>query len=255
VQITVHQPLGVAVTDLSLRELGPDEVFVIKGLLAQHGVAVFPGQDLDNPAFLAFLRLFGEPVFTTGETPVEGFPDLNVISNVGLTRTPRSTFHVDSSYLSRPPDYTALRAVEIPRQGGETMFTNQYRAYETLPADVAKDLEGRTITHVVTGLDLDEETPSSADHPVLRWHPIACRTSLYLSTPARCAAVSGLAPEEASTLVAFLYEHSTAAANTFRHAWSAGDMVMWDNRCVLHRADHSDVSGDRVMHRGMVVTG
>lgn len=254
-KIQAHRPLGVAVTDVSLRDVGPDEVMVVKGLLAEHGVAAFPGQDLDDDAFLAFLRLFGDPVFTTGETPVEGFPDLNVVSNVGLTRTPRSTFHVDSSYLARPPDYTALRAVEIPSQGGETLFTNQYLAYETLPAGMAQHLEGRTMTHVVTGLDLDEGAESRADHPVVRWHPISCRNALYLSTPARCAAISGLTAEETRDTVAFLYEHSTAESNTFRHAWSAGDVVMWDNRCVLHRGDHSDVVGDRVMHRGMVVTG
>ena len=78
--------------------------------------------------------------------------------------------------------------------------------------------------------------------------------ALYLSTPARCAAVSGLASSEAAETVRDLYERSTAESNTMRHAWSPGDVVMWDNRCVLHRADHSDVVGDRVLHRGLVAS-
>ena len=94
-----------------------------------------PGQDVDDAGFVAFLEQFGELMFTKGETPVAGFPDLNVISNVGRKTPPRSVFHVDTSYVRQPPAYTALRAVTIPAQGGETLFTNQYRAYETLPTD------------------------------------------------------------------------------------------------------------------------
>ena len=140
----------------------------------------------------------------------------------------------------------------LPAQGGETLFTNQYRALETLPAAVRDELEGRTITHVVTGLSLGEGDEISAEHPVFRRHPLSDRRALYLSTPSRCAAISGLSTEQAKTMIAFLFEHSTRAGNVFRHAWSPGDVVIWDNACVLHRADHAQVVGDRVMHRGMV---
>ena len=249
---TVTVPIGVEVTDLDLASVSPEQVEEIKDLLANHGVAVFPAQVIDDAEFVAFLRQFGELAFTTGETPVEGSPDLNLISNVGRTTPPRSTFHVDSSYLATPPAYTALRAVSIPEQGGETLFTNQYAAFESLPADVRAQLEGRSITHVVTGLELGEDDETQAEHPVFRKHPRSGRTSLYLSTPKRCAAISGMSSAEAEEMVRFLHEHSTIEANTFRHAWSPGDVVMWDNACVLHRADHADVLGDRVMHRGMV---
>jgi taurine dioxygenase len=73
-----------------------------------------------------------------------------------------------------------------------------------------------------------------------------------LSSPERCAEVSGMTPELAAITVKYLFEHSTRDANVYRHAWSPGDVVMWDNRCVLHRADHDGVVGDRVLHRGMV---
>lgn len=248
----VTEPVGVEITDVDLGRLGLTEVEELKSLLARHGVAVFRGQDVDDTAFLAFLRSFGDLAFTKGETPVQGFPDLNVITNVGRANAPRSSFHVDSSYLMVPPTYTALRAVSIPEQGGETLFTNQYAAFESLPDAVVNQLERRTITHVVTGLDLDDEDETQAKHPVFGPHPISGRTALYLSTPKRCADVSGMTGKEGQEILRFLFEHSTREENTFRHSWAQGDVVMWDNRCVLHRADHSDVVGDRVMHRGMV---
>ena len=256
-QHTVRHPIGVEITDVSLRDLDAADVEQLRGLLAEHGVAVFPGQEIDDDDFTAFLLSFGDLVFTAGETPVPEHPDLNVISNVGRETPPRSTFHVDSSYFSTPPAYTALRAVSIPEVGGETLFTNQYAAYDTLPDDLRTRLEGRTITHVVTGVDpasLGAEDETEAEHPVFRPHPLTGRTALYLSTPKRCAAVSGLPDDEAAQVVQALYDHSTREDNTLRHTWAPRDVVMWDNGAVLHRADHSGVVGDRVMHRGMVAS-
>ncbi|HKJ11083.1 MAG TPA: TauD/TfdA family dioxygenase [Ornithinimicrobium sp.] len=247
------EPVGAVVTDLSLTDITASAAACLAGHLAEHGVLVFPGQHVDNDTFVGFLRQFGDLTFTVGETPVAGHPDLNLISNVGRSTPPKSTFHVDTSYVAQPPAYTALRAVTIPEQGGATLFTNQYRAYQTLPDELRDRLDGRTITHRVTGLDLDEDAETSADHPVFREHPLTGRRSLYLSTPARCVAISGLDDStESQVVMRMLFEHSTSEDNTLRHTWSAGDIVMWDNACVLHKADHSGVVGDRVMHRGMV---
>lgn len=246
------QPTGVRVTGLAVSAAGQPEIAALRGLLARHGVVVLPDQDVDDAGFVAFLRRFGELTFTAGETPVPGFPDLNVVSNVGRTTPPRSTFHVDTSYVSRPPAYTALRAVTIPAAGGETLFSDQYRAHDTLTPALREDLAGRTITHVMTGLDADGIGETAAQHPVLRPHPVSGRTALYLTTPQRCAAVSGMGATAAAETVRFLFEHSTRDDNVLRHAWSPGDVVLWDNGCVLHRADHDGVVGDRVMHRGMV---
>ncbi len=213
---------------------------------------MFPRQSIDDAQFVAFLRAFGPLAFTEGEASAPGFPDLNVVSNVGRATPPRSSFHVDTSYVRHPPAYTALRAVTIPAQGGETLFTNQYHAYDTLPADVREQLAGRTITHVVTGLSLGPGAETSAEHPIFRPHPLSGRIALYLSTASRCQAISGMSEPEAREMIAFLLEHSTREENIHRHRWSPGDVVMWDNGCVLHRADHAQVLGDRVMHRGMV---
>lgn len=247
-------PVGATVTGLPLHAVGPDDAARLTRLLAERGVVVLPGQqDADDAAFLGFLRRFGEPTFTTGETPVPGFPDLNVVSNVGRDTPPRSSFHVDTSYLARPPAYTALRAVRVPARGGATQFSNQYRAHDTLPGALRERLAGRTVRHVVTGLaPEDAGAETEAEHPVFRRHPVSGRTALYLSTPARCVAISGMSGPESRETVEELFAHSTRDDNVLRHAWSPGDVVIWDNACVLHRADHSGVVGDRVMHRGMV---
>lgn len=250
--VTPMVPVGATVTDFVVGAVDDRTADVLRDLLAEHGVLVIPDQDIDDETFEAFLRSFGELVFTVGETPLEGHADLNVITNVGRTTTPRSQFHVDTSYVPRPPAYTALRAVTVPEQGGQTLFTNQYRAFETLQDDVRERHEGRTVTHVVTGVDPGEQQETSADHPLFRRHPRSGRTSIYLSTPDRCTSVSGLADAEAADTVRVLLDHSTTAENTLRHSWSPGDVVIWDNGCVMHKADHDGVVGDRVMHRGMV---
>lgn len=244
--------VGVAVAGLPLDRVDASAAAELRRLLAAHGVLIMQRQKVDDTGFVSFLKQFGNLTFTKGETPVTGFPDLNLITNVGRRTPPRSVFHVDTSYVASPPAYTALRAVTIPARGGETLFTNQYRAYETLPTRVRAALAGRTIRHEVTGLSLDSDEETAAEHPVFRRHPISGHTSLYISTPERCVSVSGMGKEDAQTMIAYLYAHSTADANTYRHLWSPGDVVMWDNGCVLHRADHADVAGKRVMHRGMV---
>lgn len=254
--IEPHHPLGATITDLSLRDVDDATVSRLRMLLAEHGVLVLPDQPIDDDGFVSFLRHFGELTFTVGETPVEGFDDLNIVTNVGRTVAPRSVFHTDTSYVRVPPAYTALRAVEVPEHGGETLFTNQYRAAETLPDDIRSRLVGRTVTHVMTGLDLDPDqdadAETSAEHPILRTHPLSMRTAVYVSTPQRCVVVSGMDADESAETICALLAHSTSPDNIVQHRWKPHDLVIWDNRCVLHRADHSDVVGNRVLHRGMV---
>ncbi|MGA8328454.1 MAG: TauD/TfdA family dioxygenase [Mycobacterium sp.] len=244
-------PVGARLTGLSVDVLDAATVAEVRHLLAEHGVVVLRGQHADDARFVRFLRSFGPTMFTVGEIPVPGHPELNVVSNVGRVK-PRSTFHTDTSYVRKPPAFTALRAVAVPERGGQTLFSNQYAAYDTLPVDIRQELQGRAITHVVTGLQLGPDDETSAAHRIFNVHPVTGRTYLYLSTPQRCARISGMSSERAADFVDFLFTHSTRPDNVYRHNWAPGDVVVWDNRCVLHCADHTGVLGDRVMHRGMV---
>ncbi|TRW87827.1 TauD/TfdA family dioxygenase [Mycolicibacterium sp. 018/SC-01/001] len=252
-EVSTRDPVGAQVRGVEVGPLNPTVVSHLRALLAVHGVLVLPGQRVDDDAFVQFLESFGTLVFTTGETPVPDAPLLNVITNVGRSRPPRSSFHVDTSYLRTPPAYTALRAVTVPEQGGQTLFTNQYTAYATLPRQLLAQVRSRVATHVVTGLDLDGDAETTARHPLALRHPLTGRRALYLSTRERCREVSGLSPEAAAQLIAALLDHSTRPDNVFRHAWQPHDVVIWDNRCVMHKADHDGVVGDRVMHRGTVL--
>ena len=248
-RVTPLQPFGVEVSGLSLAE--PDTYCVdsLRDAVCRGRVCVFRDQVLSDARFLGFLRALGEIMFTTGETPVATEPDLNVVTNVGRTRTPRSVFHTDTSYVGRPPAFTALRAVSVPESGGATLFSDQVAAADALPEAARHWLAGRTVRHAYGTDTLAEE---EAWHPVLREHPITGETALYLSTPERCDRISGADDAVAGRVIRLLYHRSTRPSRVYRHAWREGDVVIWDDRLTLHKADHSAVIGDRTFHRGMV---
>jgi taurine dioxygenase len=247
------QPVGATVDGIKLSDLTPQQATQIKQLLAEHGVLIFRDQHCSDGEFVDFLSQLGPLTFTVGERPVEGHPDLNIVSNIGKKGGSKSQFHIDSSYFKKPPAYSALRAVIIPPTGGETLFTNQYQSYETLNEKIKEQLEGKTVKHVVTGVNLDphDDAETEADHPFFLEHPISGKKAIYMSTLSRCVRVNGLDEATSSELIKQCYEHSIQEQNIYRHEWKAGDIVIWDNGCTLHKADHSRVDGDRVLHRGL----
>jgi taurine dioxygenase len=246
-------PFGIEVSQIKIVDLDDQAINHLKQLLAHHGFVVLRQQSVDDTDFVGFLNRLGPVTFTVGETPVSHQPLLNIVSNVGRTRSPRSVFHTDTSYISQPPAFTALRAVTIPDVGGETLFSDQYRAYETLPASVKARLAAATVLHRVSGLTLAEGEESQSWHPLFRRHPISNRLALFLSTPERCQAIAGINAAEAQRILRLLYRHSIRHHRLYRHQWQPNDIVIWDNRCTMHRADHAKVEGDRVLHRGLVL--
>jgi taurine dioxygenase len=217
--------------------------------IARARVAIFRDQSCDDAAFTQFLSGFGPLVFTEGETPVSGSPLLNLVTNAGRTTAPVSNFHTDSSYFTMPPSFTALRPVILPLQGGATLFSDQVKAADRLAPRIKACLAGRQVLHRCSGLlGIDDETW----HPLFRRHPLTNETALYLSTPARCVAIEGMDQPLSARVIAMLYRRSQAAASLYRHIWRAGDLLIWDNRLTMHRADHSGVIGTRTLHRGMV---
>jgi taurine dioxygenase len=246
-------PFGVEASGMSIREVSDEDIVGLKLALAHHGFAVFRQQAVDDADFVAFLNRLGQMTFTVGETPVPHQPELNIVSNIGRVHPPRSVFHTDTSYVAQPPTFTALRAVTLPASGGETLFSDQYRAYETLPRAVKEKFTEAQVLHVISGLALDKYQESQSWHPLFLRHPLSGRLALFLSTPERCQSISGMALKEAQRLIRLLYKHSIRHYRLSRHKWQLGDVVVWDNRCTMHRADHSQVIGDRVLHRGIVL--
>ncbi|MEM9795021.1 MAG: TauD/TfdA family dioxygenase [Pseudomonadota bacterium] len=230
--------------------LEPDSV---RGALAEVGVVVIPDAQVTDSAFVDFLECLGPLTFTDGEAPLAGQPKLNVVSNIGRTRPPRSVFHTDTSYVSKPPAFTALKAERIPASGGETVFTNQFDAYDRLDDDLKTQLSGAHVLHRVTGVSPGAGSETESWHPLFRRHPISGRTALFLSTPERCIDLRLTGGAHKAEIIPDLYAHSTDPAHELRHRWAQGDIVIWDNRCTLHKGDHSAVVGDRVLHRGMIL--
>ena len=243
-------PFGLEVWDVDIGALSQAAADALAGLIAINRVVVFRNQSGGDSELVSFLQQLGPLTFTAGETPVAGAPDLNVVSNLGRSTPPRSVFHTDTSYVARPPAFTALREVMLPTRGGQTVFSDQVAAFLALPAAWRSGLASCTVQHRTTGLDGKSQTQ---DHPLFRLHPVTAETALYLSTPERCSHLSGVAPATSARLVSILYRRSIRASNLYRHSWKKGDVVIWDNRLTMHQADHSDVDGDRVLHRGMVM--
>jgi taurine dioxygenase len=239
--------------EISITEIKDRYLVHLQHVLAHNGFIIFRQQVASDADFVEFLNRLGPMTFTAGETPVSDRPELNVVSNIGRVRPPRSVFHTDTSYVDRPPALTALRAVTIPRSGGETLFSDQYRAYETLPRTVKEQLADARVLHVMSGLAGAEDLDNQSWHPLFLKHPLSGRLALFLSTPERCQAISGIATATAQRLVRLLYQHSIRHYRLYRHRWRPDDIVIWDNRCTMHRADHSQVVGDRLLHRGLVL--
>jgi taurine dioxygenase len=246
-------PFGSEANEIRITEMNDRDIVFLKHALANSGFVVFRQQAVSDADFVAFLNRLGQMTFTVGETPVLHQPSLNVVSNIGRVSPPKSVFHTDTSYVAQPPAFTALRALILPSSGGETLFSDQYRAYETLPRAVKEKLADARVLHIMSGLALDETQERQSWHPLFMRHPLSGRLALFLSTPERCQAISGLRLEEAQQIIRLLYRHSVRHYRLYRHRWQLGDIAIWDNRCTMHCADYSKVVGDRVLHRGLVL--
>ena len=246
-------PFGIEANEISIADINDKDLVSLKQVIANNCFIVFRKQSVSDAEFVAFLNRLGPMTFTVGETPVLDQPALNVVTNVGRDRPPRSVFHTDTSYVARPPAFTALRAITIPRTGGETLFADLYLAYETLPNAVKEQLAEAQVLHVMSEPTVADDQDNQSWHPLFLRHPLSGRLALFLSTPKRCQAISGVSPEEAPRIVRLLYQHSIRHYRLYHHKWQPDDIVIWDNRCTMHRADHSHVVGDRLLHRGLVL--
>lgn len=246
----------------------------------EHLVLRFSGQKLDDHMLMKFSARFGDldrvPVAaasldrTSSDVPDAAREWVAVISSikkdgkaVGSLGSYELVWHTDMSYNPLPPRASLLYALEVPPDGGNTGFLNMYVAYETLPADLKRAVDGKTCIHdssrnsageLRKGFQrtLDVRRTPGAVHPLVRLHPVTNRKALFLGRRPG-AYVHGLDVQESEELLDAVWAHATQERFAWYQKWRAGDLVLWDNRCVMHRRDAFDESLRRLMHRTQIV--
>jgi len=269
--------LGAEVLGVDLAS--PLKPNVFDGILAawgKHLVLVFRDQRLSDEQLTLFSRRFGDldlappaEAANSSGAYVPTMPEVTVISNVmvdgkaiGALGAGEAEWHTDMSYSEKPPSASLLYALEIPPQGGDTSFTNMYTAYETLPSDLREAIIGKRAIHDATytsagglrkGVVPTEDVTQTpgAHHPLVRVHPLTRRKALFLGRR-RNGYIPGLSVEESEKLLNRLWAHATTPGLVFTHQWKVGDLVIWDNRCVMHRRDSFDPKSRRIMHRTQI---
>jgi len=268
-----EKALGAEIQGIDVRRIHPDEFESIYQAWLDHQVLLFRGQQLTDDDLIAFSRRFGEldfaPVQESGRRFVEGHPELYVVSNViengepiGSLGSGEASWHTDMSYIEDPPRASILYALEVPPEGGNTYFCSMYRAYECLPEELKRRIAGFSLKHDATynsggyvrlGTAATDDPVHSPGiyHPLVCTHPETGRRLLYLGRR-RNAYIRGLALPESEALLDELWSYAADESFAWRTVWQVGDLVLWDNRCTMHRRDGFDDSSRRIMHRTQI---
>ena len=258
----VSGALGAEIRGVNVaRALEAGTVAEIRRALLEHLVIFFRNQTLGPREQLAFARRFGEPV----EYPqLKGLPECPLVTPVVKLEHERHNFggvwHSDTAYLERPPMASLLHAVEIPPVGGDTLFANQYRAYDTLSEGLKKTLAGLLAVNTSTKAEVSrtredrlresgaEPKALEAEHPVVRTHPETGRAALYVNV-AHTARFKGWTESESASLLGFLFAHQVEPELCYRFRWEPGSLAFWDNRCTQHYAVADYYPAHRLMQR------
>jgi len=265
--------LGAEVRGIDLRAIDEAGFAEVRRAWLHNLVLLFRDQQLSDPDLIAFSRRLGEldhaPVQETGRRFVDGMPELYIVSNVvengepiGSLGNGEAVWHTDMSYIEQPPQASALYALEVPPTGGNTSFVSMYAVYDALPDALKARIAGLRVKHDgtynsggfvrqgVVPSDDPREAPGAL-HPLVYTHPETGRPALYLGRR-RNAYVEGLELAESEALLDELWAHVEASPATWTNVWRPGDLVLWDNRCTMHRRDPFDAGERRVMHRTQI---
>ncbi len=268
--------LGADIAGFSINAMTTSDADFIRTAWLDHLVLRFRGQVFGNEEQVKFTRYFGELEFSprallTGKEMVPGYPEVGVITNLkdengkplGTLGSGECVWHTDMSYIEKPPTASILHALEIPPHGGMTEFLNMYMALETLPSHLLRRIEGRMLKHENVTLSdgsrrvgMEDQIPDSDDvrdwngplHPIIRIHPETKRKCLFLGRRVH-AYIDGMSVEESEETLDEIWQHTTQPELVWTQVWEVGDLILWDNRCVMHRRDPFDASTRRVMHR------
>jgi taurine dioxygenase len=254
---------------------------------ADNLVLLWRGQAIDDEQLLAAAGIFGPPHEAASrkyhlnagkqvdnQYMISTHPSVIIVSNLGPDGKPvkdngglgsyEVVWHTDNSYVAVPPAGSMLYSLEIPGEGGggDTSFNNQYRAYEELPDELKRAIEGKHQVHdssrnsagvLRPGVKLPSkpEEVEGPTHPLVRVHPVTRRRALYLGRRRDWPSnyIVGMPNDESEALLDQLWAHATQPKYAWTHRWRVGDIVLWDNRCCMHYRSEIDVTQRRVMHR------
>lgn len=274
--IRLNAAHGAEIRGVNLSEsLSPEIVASIRQAWHANPVLLFREQNLDDPQLMTFAGYFGELELPPSQLlkysrgsgqKADISPEINVISNViedgkpiGQLGASEACWHSDTGFVEKPPAGSFLHAKELPNSGGNTSFLDLYAAYEALPEVLRVIVEESWSKHDPSYTSdgvLRKDFKAYSDpsmgpgpcHPLVRTHPETGRKALYLGRRFN-SYILGLSIEDSETTLDRLWEHATQERFLYEHIWSMGDVLIWDNRCVMHRRDAFDPTERRRMHR------
>lgn len=258
---------GVDVT----KPLSERQVEEIRRAWQEHLVLVIRGQQITQDQQLRFASYFGDlgirnqapdGLKSRTEGVMQDDRRVLLVSNKMVDGKPVGAFgdgemwyHIDSGYTARPYRYTFLYGVELPSYGGNTLFSNMYKAYDALPADLKAKLKGKKALHIheykrSERVDLNRDISGSPHffHPVCVSHPETGRKSLFVDR-LMTQRIEGVSPEESDAILEQLYEIGERPEFVYEHVWQLGDFVMWDNRCTIHARTYFPREEPRLLRR------
>jgi taurine dioxygenase len=262
---TGAEVLGIDLSEPVDEAAGKD----LNGAFTDRSVLVFREQHLSPHQLVAAVGLFGEIFpqhnsrFALPECPLVHYISNQDFYPDGRRYIPGEGYHTDHSNAACPPKATVLHAVSLPDRGGDTQYVNMHRAYDELSDQTKRRLLGLEAIHVYESrysarkmIALNEESrdrvPDAVVHPIVRTHPESGRKAIYIN-PIRIDGIVGMPEAEALSLLADLLKHATQPRYQYRHRWRAGDLVMWDNRSLLHKANGDyDMGQLRYLYRIML---
>jgi len=267
--IPVDDSFAASLAGLDLNaELDDIIVAEIRAAWMHHPVLVIPGQDLEPEQQLAFSRRFGDlQSHTVKDILHPDYPEILVLSNRGRGGAAPidnggAYWHSDITYEEVPPMGSILHGIVVPPADGDTLYVDMTAAYEALDDSTKARLDGARATHtyrqrylkmVEAGVrppQSEEQMQRWADvyHPIVRTHPETGRKALFINE-GFTQRIDGWTDDESRAMLDRLFTHCTEAQFVYTHQWRQGDVVMWDNRCTMHRATAYDTSHERSMHR------
>ena len=279
--------IGAEIQGMDLSLPIPDDVgAALRDAWAKHMVIYWRGQTINDDQLMAVSSVFGPPHTAAArkyhlsqgeqvddEYMISRHPSVSIISNIGRDGKPvmdngglgsyEVVWHSDNSYVEKPPAGSMLYSLVVPTNGGgDTSFNNQYQAYDELPDDLKKAIEGKSQIHdssrnsagvLRPGVKppTKPEEVEGPSHPLVRVHPVTGRKALYLGRrrvwPSNY--ILGMSNADSEALLDKLWAHASQPKYAWTHYWNVGDCILWDNRCCMHYRTEIDVQQRRIMHR------